>query len=101
MMVIPEHYIERAACGIVGCTQPAQKSGHEGRGGGVALGRVTQMEGSDEEHSPADGVESASDEPGIPEPATVADSQAETLAGAAWAITRPPARTKKRSVRVA
>jgi peptidoglycan-N-acetylglucosamine deacetylase len=58
-------------------------------------------EESDEEHSPADGVESVSAEPDISEPATVADSQAETLTATTWTITAPPAPTKKRFVRVA
>ncbi len=58
-------------------------------------------EESDEEHSPTDGAESASAEPDFSEPATVADSQAETLTATAWTITAPPAPTKKRSVRVA
>jgi peptidoglycan/xylan/chitin deacetylase (PgdA/CDA1 family) len=60
---------------------------------------------SGEEHSPADDVESsstASDSPeDSPEPATVADSQAETLTATAWTITAPPAPTKKRPIRVA
>jgi peptidoglycan-N-acetylglucosamine deacetylase len=64
-----------------------------------------ESEESEEEHSSAERAESASaatDSPEhSPEPATVADSQAETLTATTWTVTAPPARTKKRSVRVA
>ncbi len=101
MIVIPGHYTERAASVIVACTRPARMSRRQAQEGDVSTGRVAQVEESDEEHSPADGVESASAEPGTPEPATVVDSQAETLTATTWTITAPPARTKKRPVRAA